>query len=50
MNISKTALRIHRNSGGKVEVQNTLVVEILLVTLRKLGLLWESETKCVWTL
>lgn len=50
MNISKTALKIHRNNGGKVEVQNTLVVETLLLTLRKLGLLSEFETKCVWTL
>lgn len=52
MNISKTALtlKIHRNNGGEAEVQNTLVVGISLLTLRKLGFLWESETKCVWTL
>lgn len=50
MSISKTALKIHRNNGGEAEVQNTFVIRISLLTLRKLGLLWESETKCVWTL
>lgn len=47
MNISKMVLKIHRNNGGNVEVQNTLVVGTLLLTLRKLGLL--SEFLCVDT-
>lgn len=51
MEIFKTTLKIYMNNGGKVEVQTTLIVGILLLsTLTKLVLLLKFKEACAWEL